>query len=105
MRCRTPCSGPGGRSAPCRARGWVRGWLYAIATNAALDIARRRSRRELPVDFGPAAAYGADVDAPATEASWLEPMPDQWLVSAAGPSPEARYDQRESVELAFVVAL
>jgi L-ascorbate metabolism protein UlaG (beta-lactamase superfamily)/ketosteroid isomerase-like protein len=36
---------------------------------------------------------------------WLEPYPDKWLTSGTGPSPEARYEQRESVELAFVVAL
>src|SRR5215467_9969254 len=45
-------------------RSSVRSWLYSIATNAALDITRHRSRRELPVDFGPAAARGAELDAP-----------------------------------------
>jgi RNA polymerase sigma-70 factor, ECF subfamily len=86
-------------------RGSVRSWLYSIATNAALDAARRRSRRELPVDFGPAAGPGADLDPPLTEASWLEPFPDRWLMADAGLSPEARYEQRESVELAFIVVL
>jgi RNA polymerase sigma-70 factor, ECF subfamily len=86
-------------------RSSVRSWLYSIATNAALDIARHRSRRELPVDFGPAAAPGARLDAPLADPPWLEPCPDQWLADDAGLSPEARYDQRESIELAFVVAL
>ena len=88
-------------------RGSVRSWLYSIATNAALDMTRSRSRRELPVDFGPAAAYGASVAPPLMEPVWLEPYPDQWLVgtSAGGISPEARYEQRESVELAFLIAL
>jgi RNA polymerase sigma-70 factor, ECF subfamily len=86
-------------------RSSVRTWLYAIATNAALDIAKRRSRRELPVDFGPAAPAGAALSAPLTDAPWLEPYPDQWLAAAARPSPEAQYEQRESIELAFVVAL
>src|SRR5215469_6504206 len=36
---------------------------------------------------------------------WLEPYPDQWLADDTPSSPEARYEQRESVELAFVVAL
>jgi RNA polymerase sigma factor (sigma-70 family) len=36
-------------------RSSVRSWLYSIVTNTALDITRHRSRRELPVDFGPAA--------------------------------------------------
>jgi RNA polymerase sigma-70 factor (ECF subfamily) len=86
-------------------RASVRSWLYAIATNAALDITKHRSRRELPVDFGPAAGRGAGLGAPLTDQPWLEPYPDHWLADDAGLSPEARYEQRESIELAFVVAL
>ncbi len=86
-------------------RSSVRSWLYSIATNAALDITRHRSRRELPVDFGPAAGRGAELDAPVTDPVWLEPYPDRWLMDDLGPSPEARYEQRESVELAFLAAL
>jgi RNA polymerase sigma-70 factor, ECF subfamily len=36
---------------------------------------------------------------------WLEPFPDRWLTGAPDYSPEARYEQRESVEVAFIVAL
>ena len=86
-------------------RSSVRSWLYSIATNAALDITRHRSRRELPVDFGPAAAHGAELDAPVMDPVWLEPYPDRWLTADADASPEARYAQRESVELAFMAAL
>lgn len=86
-------------------RGSVRSWLYSIATNAALDAARHRSRRELPVDFRPAAGAGADLDLPLTDRPWLEPYPDQWLAQGPSLSPEASYEQRESVELAFIVAL
>jgi RNA polymerase sigma-70 factor, ECF subfamily len=86
-------------------RGSVRSWLYAIATNAALDITRHRSRRELPMDFTSAAGPEADHDPPLTDWPWLEPYPDRWLARDPGQSPEARYEQRESVELAFVVAL
>ena len=86
-------------------RSSVRSWLYAIATNASLDVARQRSRRELPVGFGPSAAGGADLDPSQAEPRWLEPYPDQWLADDTASSPEARYEQRESVELAFVVAL
>jgi RNA polymerase sigma-70 factor (ECF subfamily) len=81
-------------------RGTVRAWLYSIATNTALDLAAHRARRELPVDFGPAAAPDADLDPPSTEIPWLEPYPDQWL-----PDPDAKLEQRESIELAFVIAL
>jgi len=87
------------------ARGSVRSWFYAVVTSAALDLARRRARRETPVDFGPGARPGASLDAPLADPVWLEPYPDRWLADDPGRSPEARYEQRESVELAFVAAL
>jgi RNA polymerase sigma-70 factor (ECF subfamily) len=90
-------------------RGTVRAWLYSIATNTALDLATHRSRRELPMDFGPSAAPGAEFDPAATDVLWLEPYPDRWLAPAAfdhaASAPEALYEQRESIELAFIVAL
>jgi RNA polymerase sigma-70 factor, ECF subfamily len=81
-------------------RSSVRSWLYSIATNTALDVTRHKSRRELPVTFGPAASYGDKVADAVTDPVWLEPYPDQWLAG-----PEARYEQRESVELAFMIML
>ncbi len=86
-------------------RSSVRSWLDSIATHTALDITSHRSRRELPVYFGPTARRGDALDAPLTGPVWLEPYPDRWLTGRAGSSPEARYEQRESVELAFIVAL
>jgi RNA polymerase sigma-70 factor, ECF subfamily len=86
-------------------RSSVRSWLYAIATNTALDVTRQRSRRELPVSFGPAATRGDDLEDPLADSVWLEPYPDRWLAGGPGSPPEARYEQRESVELAFIVAL
>jgi RNA polymerase sigma-70 factor (ECF subfamily) len=86
-------------------RGSLRSWLYSIATNSALDIASHRSRREVAVDMGAPAGPGAELDVPLTDLPWLEPYPDQWLAVSAEPSPEARYEHRESVELAFIAAV
>ncbi len=86
-------------------RASIRSWLYAIVTNAALDLIRHRSRRELPMAFGSSADPGADMEPPLTDQPWLEPYPDIWLAGDALLTPEARYEQRESVELAFLVAL
>jgi RNA polymerase sigma-70 factor (ECF subfamily) len=93
-------------------RGWAglregssaRGWLYAIATNVCLTEIDRRTRRALPRDFGPSVDGRTPPGVPAVETAWIEPYPDMHLASAA-PAPEARYEQREAVELAFVAAL
>jgi RNA polymerase sigma-70 factor, ECF subfamily len=83
-------------------RSSVRTWLFKIATNTALDIGRRRARRELPLDHGPGESPGA----PIFETFWVEPYPDEMLGRSDGfASPEARYELRESIELAFVAAL
>jgi len=78
-------------------RSSLRSWLYTIATNVCLKLLERRPRRVLPLDFG-------DPHGPPEDVAWLEPFPDAAV--ADGPaSPEARYEQRESVELAFAAAL
>ena len=87
-------------------RSSVRTWLFKIATNAALDLAQRRSKRELPIGHGPPAMPGTDSGPPLLETLWVEPYPDQFFEVPDGrSSPEARYEWRESVELAFVAAL
>jgi RNA polymerase sigma-70 factor (ECF subfamily) len=87
-------------------RSSLRSWLYKITTNAALDVAQRRSRRELPIARGPAARPGEGPGVAVLESVWVEPYPDQALAGTSGfASPEARYEQRESLELAFVAAL
>jgi RNA polymerase sigma-70 factor, ECF subfamily len=85
-------------------RSSIRSWLYSIATNTTLDITRHRSRRELPADFGPAASIGAPVEEAVNDPIWLEPFPDQWLTGSPA-SPESQYEQRESVEIAFMILL
>ncbi len=84
----------------------LRPWLYRIATNVCLDALAQRRRRGLPIDHGPPAGPQDDPGKPLTEPVWLEPYPDEVLGLEEGfASPEARYEQREAVELAFIAAL
>ena len=88
------------------ARSSLKSWLYRIATNACLKTIERRPKRVLPVDYGPAADPHDPLAQPLVESIWLEPCPDQGFeLEDRRPSPDARYEQRESVELAFVAAL
>jgi RNA polymerase sigma-70 factor (ECF subfamily) len=84
-------------------RSSLRSWLYTIATNACLKSIRRRPRRVLPIDYGPAADPHDRTGEPLVESVWVEPYPDDLDDGAAGPA--ARYEQREAVELAFIAAL
>jgi RNA polymerase sigma-70 factor, ECF subfamily len=87
-------------------RSSLRSWLYAIATNACLRAIERRPKRVLPIDYAPAADPHDGLAEPLIESVWVEPYPDAAVGLEDGPaSPEARYEQRESVELAFVAAL
>jgi RNA polymerase sigma-70 factor (ECF subfamily) len=86
----------------------VRAWLYKIATNACLDELARRARGErrgLPADFFEPADPRQSPEAPVLDPIWVEPYPDALLPAGPGADPAARYDQRESVRLAFLVAL
>jgi RNA polymerase sigma-70 factor, ECF subfamily len=87
------------------ARSSLRSWLYRIATNASLRIIEKRPKRVLPIDYGPAADPHTAFGEPLTESIWLEPYPDAQLgVEASMLGPDARYEQRESIELAFAAA-
>jgi RNA polymerase sigma-70 factor, ECF subfamily len=85
-------------------RSSLRSWLYRISTNVCLDLIARRPKRVLPFDRGPAASSDDDLGEPLTEHVWIEPYADDQLEDGYA-SPEARYEQRESVELAFIAAL
>jgi RNA polymerase sigma-70 factor, ECF subfamily len=86
-------------------RSSLRSWLYRIATNASLDAIERRPKRVLPVDYPPADP-SAGPGEPLVESVWIEPYPDEAMGIEDGfASPEARYERRESVELAFIAAL
>jgi RNA polymerase sigma-70 factor (TIGR02960 family) len=86
-------------------RASLRTWLYRIATNRCLD-ALRAARRRPPKEWD---VPGVEPPEPSAfgEIHWLEPYPDALLdgAFAVSPGPEARYEQAESVGLAFVTAL
>ena len=86
-------------------RASVRTWLYRVATSRCLD-ALRSARRRPPISAPPA---GLEPPGPTRhgELLWLEPYPDVLLegLPDRAPGPEARYEARESISLAFITAL
>ncbi len=82
----------------------VRTWLHRIATHVCLDALDQRKRRPATVELGPP-ADPADPPAPASpDATWVGPLPDAFIADLAA-DPAARYSIRESVSLAFLVAV
>jgi RNA polymerase sigma-70 factor (TIGR02960 family) len=84
-------------------RASIRTWLYRIATNRCLNARRSASRRPVKEWDVP----GVEPPEPTRlgEVVWLEPYPDVLLEGAIPLGPEARYEQAESISLAFVTAL
>ncbi|MGH9123639.1 MAG: sigma-70 family RNA polymerase sigma factor [Acidimicrobiales bacterium] len=86
-------------------RASVRTWLYRVATNRCLNALRSTARRP-QVEWS---VPGVEPPEPTRRADvvWLEPYPDRLLEDAglAAPGPEARYEAREAISLAFVTAL
>jgi RNA polymerase sigma-70 factor (TIGR02960 family) len=85
-------------------RASVRTWLYSIATNRALNMLRAAKRR-------PQVEMPPDVSLPEptrwTDPLWLDPYPDVLIDREleGPPGPEARYETKEAISLAFVTAL
>jgi len=87
-------------------RSSLRTWLYRIATNASLRVSARRRPRVLAAEREPAHTDVHELGEFVTEPVWIEPLPDTLVDDdEADVDPAARYDRRESVELAFVAAL
>ncbi|MEV4617698.1 RNA polymerase subunit sigma-70 [Asanoa sp. NPDC049573] len=89
-------------------RASFRAWLYGIATNACLDMLRRRRHpaRLWPTDVAGPAEVGS-VSAPTTEVAWLQPYPDRLLAvpAPAEAEPEVAVAAKETIELAFLAAI
>ena len=83
-------------------RSSVRTWLYRIATNRCLNHRRAASRRPQPV-----LPSGVPVPTGLGEVSWLQPFPDSLLDGLPDqlPGPDAKYETREAITLAFVTAI
>jgi RNA polymerase sigma-70 factor (TIGR02960 family) len=83
-------------------RASVRAWLYRIATNRSLDALRATRRR-------PEDQRMTQMPEPTrwSEPVWLEPYPDVLLegVPDEASGPEARYETKEAIALAFIVGL
>ena len=87
-------------------RSSLRSWLYTIATNTCLNQIARRPKRVLPIDYGPSTDPHDGLGLPLAETVWVEPYPDETMGVEDGlASPDARFERRESLELAFVAAL
>jgi RNA polymerase sigma-70 factor (ECF subfamily) len=86
-------------------RASLRTWLYKIATHRCIDARRAAGRRPAKEWDVP----GVEPPEPTRlgEVVWLQPFPDALLEGAVDgpPGPEARYEQNESISLAFVTAL
>ncbi|HEY4823606.1 MAG TPA: sigma-70 family RNA polymerase sigma factor [Solirubrobacteraceae bacterium] len=85
-------------------RSSLRAWLYTIATNRCLNALRDRGRRPQPVAGAESGQHPAGSVA---EIAWLEPYPDSLFEAVAdvAPGPDARYEAKESIALAFVSGL
>lgn len=86
-------------------RSSLRAWLYKIATNASLDALDNRRVRGLPKELYARGNPASPLPEPSQEVNWVEPIPDEWIDGQPNIYPEARYEVRESITLAFIAAL
>jgi RNA polymerase sigma-70 factor (ECF subfamily) len=87
-------------------RSSIRTWLYKIETNCCLQLVARRQRRRLSAGHSSPITALTPPGEPLSESVWIWPYPDESLgVADTTTAPAARYEQRESLELAFVAML
>jgi RNA polymerase sigma-70 factor, ECF subfamily len=89
------------KRASFRGQASFRAWLYSIATNACLDALRRRPRRPVAAD------ESAGTEERSYEVPWLQPYPDRLLEGIPAPDaePDVAVVSKETIELAFMVAI
>jgi RNA polymerase sigma-70 factor, ECF subfamily len=93
------------RLASFEGRSSLRTWLYKIATNVCLDALDSRRVRGLPRELYGRGDPKDSLPQPLQEATWVEPFPDEMIDGQPNIYPEALYEVRESITLAFVAAL
>ena len=86
-------------------RSSLRAWVYKVATNASLDALDSRRVRGLPKELYARGDPSRQLPPPSQEVNWVEPLPDEWIDDQPDIYPEARYEVRESITLAFIAAL
>jgi RNA polymerase sigma-70 factor (ECF subfamily) len=86
-------------------RASMRTWLYRIATNQCLSTLRSAKRR--PAKEVDISDTGLPDPTHMGEIVWLEPIPDALIENVVNeaPGPDAEYEQKEAISLAFVTAL
>ena len=84
-------------------RAALKSWLFKIATNVCLDMLAGRERRARPMDLGPAREPVVENLNALPEVTWIEPVPDAYVVPEGDPAEVAV--ARETIRLAFVAAL
>jgi RNA polymerase sigma-70 factor (TIGR02960 family) len=84
-------------------RASIRTWLYRVTTTRCLNVRRSARRRQGTMPPGPTPPEPTRLG----EVTWLEPCPDAMLegLPDAEPGPEARYEAREAISLAFITAV
>ncbi len=86
-------------------RSALRAWLYKIATNTCLDTLDTRKRRGLSRELYARGDPTRPLPPPSQEIIWVEPFPDEMIDGQPDIYPEAHYEVRESITLAFIAAL
>lgn len=85
-------------------RATFRAWLYRIATNACIDFLEHNERRV--IEISARVAPDAEVSV-VPHVTWLQPYPNRFLEqpAPADAEPDAKLVRKETIELAFVVAV
>jgi len=85
-------------------RSSLRAWLYRIASNRCLNALRDRDRRATTMSTGLDGTFVPPTGTLHDEPAWLEPLPEA-VLEESSPGPEARWEAKESISLAFIAAM